>query len=29
MPSGLRIGNGIGVDATYEQLRAQARLGAS
>jgi mannonate dehydratase len=27
MPSGLRIGNGIGTDASYEQLRVQARLG--
>ncbi len=27
MPSGLRIGNGIGADASYEQLRTQARLG--
>ena len=27
MPDGLRIGNGIGADTPYEQLRAQARLG--
>lgn len=27
MPVGLRIGNGIGANASYEELRAQARLG--
>lgn len=27
MPTGIRIGNGIGADTSYEQLRTQARLG--
>lgn len=27
MPSGLRIGNGMGADTSYEQMRMQARLG--
>ncbi len=27
MPAGLRIGNGIGENATYEEMRMQARLG--